>query len=90
MKKEKVELLNSKVEQLISVVQHQEKKIVELEKELQIKKRDLSNLIEETRILIDKVQQFNKVFEEYPIFNNDSLITSENRNDEGNKDKWVE
>ncbi|HQJ39933.1 MAG TPA: hypothetical protein PK449_00060 [Exilispira sp.] len=90
MKKEKVELLNSKVEQLISVVQHQEKKIVELEKELQTKKRDLSNLIEETRILIDKVQQFNKVFEEYPIFNNDSLITSENRNDEGNKDKWVE
>jgi uncharacterized coiled-coil protein SlyX len=90
MKKEKVELLNSKVEQLISVVQHQEKKIVELEKELQIKKRDLSNLIEETRILIDKVQQFNKVFEEYPIFNNDSLITSENRNDVGNKDKWVE
>lgn len=90
MKKEKVELLNSKVEQLISVVQHQEKKIVELEKELQTKKRDLSNLIEETRILIDKVQQFNKVFEEYPIFNNDSLITSENRNDEGNRDKWVE
>jgi len=90
MKKEKVELLNSKVEQLISVVQHQEKKIVELEKELQTKKRDLSNLIEETRILIDKVQQFNKVFEEYPIFNNDSLIMSENRNDEGNKDKWVE
>ncbi|HNV44636.1 MAG: hypothetical protein KBG82_02270 [Spirochaetes bacterium] len=90
MKKEKVELLNSKVEQLISVVQSQKKKIVELEKELQTKKQDLSHLIEETKILIDKVQQFNKVFEEYPLFNNDSLITSDNKNDEWNKDKWVE
>jgi len=85
MKKEKVELLNSKVEQLISVVQSQKKKIVELEKELQTKKQDLSHLIEETKILIDKVQQFNKVFEEYPLFNNDSLITSDNKNDEWNK-----
>ena len=90
MKKEKVELLNSKVEQLISVVKSQKKKIVELEKELQTKKQDLSHLIEETKILIDKVQQFNKVFEEYPLFNNDSLITSDNKNDEWNKDKWVE
>ena len=73
-----------------SVVQSQKKKIVELEKELQTKTQDLSHLIEETKILIDKVQQFNKVFEEYPLFNNDSLITSDNKNDEWNKDKWVE
>ncbi len=61
--------LINEVEKLLDFVSFQKEKIKSLEEELQIKNQQVNILKEELKDLIEKVEQFNILFNELPLYN---------------------
>ncbi|HPC38906.1 MAG TPA: hypothetical protein PLF21_06310 [Exilispira sp.] len=78
MKKELINYLYNEVEKLSERFTLQEEKIKKLENLIKNKDEQINYLKEELRDLINKVEQFNSLFNELPIYN--GIIEDEENN----------